>query len=82
MEEYFNEFENSGQDQKLKDDSTEISEEEKYKQKLEEQLKKKTEALYAEVSDKAAAKKIQDMVNVNMDEQYQYVQISFRFGSD
>ena len=88
MEEYFNEFENSGQDQKLKDDSTEISEEEKYKQKLEEQLKEKTEALYAEVSDKAAAKKIQDMVNVNMDEQYQYVQISlngailFDSGSD
>mgnify|MGYP004457619493 FL=1 len=88
MEEYFNEFENSGQDQELKDDSTEISEEEKYKQKLEEQLKEKTEELYAEVSDKAAAKKIQDMVNVNMDEQYQYVQISlngailFDSGSD
>ena len=31
MEEYFNEFENSGEDQKLEDDSTEISEEEKYK---------------------------------------------------
>ena len=42
----------------------------------------------SEVSDKAAAKKIQDMVNVNMDEQYQYVQISlngailFDSGSD
>lgn len=88
MEEYFNEFENSGQDQELKDDSTEISDEEKYKQKLQDQLKQKTEELYAEVSDKAAAKKIQDMVNVNMDEQYQYVQISlngailFDSGSD
>ena len=29
MEEYFNEFENSGQDQELKDDSTVISDEEK-----------------------------------------------------
>ena len=56
MEEYFNEFENSGQDQELKDDSTEISDEEKYKQKLQDQLKQKTEELYAEVSDKAAAK--------------------------
>ncbi len=88
MEQYFNEFENSGQNVETQDESSEITEEEKFQKKMAEELKKRTEALYEEISDKAAAKKIQDMINVNVDEQYQYVQISlngailFDSGSD
>ncbi len=88
MEQYFNEFENSGQNEEKEDVSMEMTEEEKYQKKMADELKKRTTELYQEVSDKAAAKKIQDMVNVNMDEQYQYVQISlngavlFDSGSD
>lgn len=88
MEEYFNEFENSGEDPKTADDTSELSEEEKYKQKMAEELKQRTEELYEEVTQKTEEKDIQDMVSVNMDEQYQYVQISlngailFDSGSD
>ncbi|WP_026835636.1 OmpA/MotB family protein [Eubacterium xylanophilum] len=39
-------------------------------------LKKKTEEMYEEVAEKAGDKKIEDMINVNMDEKFQYVQIS------
>lgn len=88
MEQYFNEFENSGEDPKTEDDTSELSEEEKYKKKMAEELKDRTEELYEEVTQKTEEKNIQDMVNVNKDEQYQYVQISlngailFDSGSD
>nr|MBP3598246.1 flagellar motor protein MotB [Eubacterium sp.] len=88
MEQYFNEFENSGQNVESQDESSEVTDEEKYQKRMADELKKRTEELYEEISDKAAAKKIQDMINVNMDEQYQYVQISlngailFDSGSD
>lgn len=88
MEKYFNEFENSGEDETAEDDSSELSEEEQYKQKMAQQLKEKTEELYEEVNESATNKNVQDLVRVNMDEQYQYVQISlngailFDSGSD
>lgn len=88
MEQYFNEFENSGQNIEAKDESSEMTEEEKYQKKMADELRERTEALYEEVSDMAATEKIQDVINVNMDEQYQYVQISlsgailFDSGSD
>lgn len=88
MEQYFNEFENSGEQPKEEQDTSELTDEEKYKKKMADELKDRTEELYDEVTEKAASKKIEDMINVNMDEQYQYVQISlngailFDSGSD
>lgn len=88
MEQYFNKFENNGEDPETQDDSSELSEEEKYKKKMAEQLKERTEELYEEITLNAEKRNIQDMVNINMDEQYQYVQISlngailFDSGSD
>lgn len=88
MEQYFNKFENSGDAENQEEDSTELTEEKKYEKKMAEDLKKRTEKIYEEISEKAASKQIQDMININMDEQYQYVQISlsgailFDSGSD
>lgn len=76
MEQYFNEFENSGEEQQLEEDTSEMTEEEKWKKKMAEDLKEKTTALYEDVNEEAANRKIQDMINVDMDDQYQYVQIS------
>lgn len=88
VEQFFNEFENNGEDPKTEDDSTELTEEDKLKKKMEEELRQKTEEIYEDVTQKAADKNIQDSIEVNMDEQYQYVQISmngailFDSGSD
>lgn len=88
VEQFFNEFEENGSDPSQTEDSSELSEEKKYEQKKLEELKEKTEEIYTEVSEMAAEKDVQDMINVNMDEKYQYVQISlngailFDSGSD
>ena len=88
MEQYFNEFENSGKDPDREDDTSEMSEEEKYKKKMAEEQEERTRALYEEVTQETEKKNIEHMVNVNMDEQYQFVQISlngailFASGSD
>ena len=87
-EQFFNEFEENGSNPSQTEDSSELSEEKKYEQKKLEELKEKTEEIYTEVSEMAAEKDVQDMINVNMDEKYQYVQISlngailFDSGSD
>ncbi len=88
MEQYFNEFENSGKDPDREDDTSEMSEEEKYKKKMAEEQEERTRALYEEITQETEKKNIEHMVNVNMDEQYQFVQISlngailFESGSD
>lgn len=88
MEQFFNEFENTGEDPKSQDDSSELTEEEKFKKKMAEEQKQRTEELYEEVTGKAEKEDIQDLINVNVDEQFQYVQISlngailFDSGSD
>lgn len=88
MEQFFNEFENTGQDPQSQDDSSEITEEEKFKKKMAEEQRERTEELYEEVTGKAEKEDIQDLINVNVDEQFQYVQISlngailFDSGSD
>lgn len=88
MEQFFNEFENTGQDPQSQDDSSEITEEEKFKKKMAEEQRERTEELYEEVTGKAEKEDIQDLINVNVDDSFQYVQISlngailFDSGSD
>ena len=89
MEQFFNEFEESSSDPNQEETSSEILDEEsEWEAKKQAELKSKTTAIYDDVSDRAADKKIQDEINVNMDEKYRYVQISlngailFDSGSD
>ena len=49
---------------------------EQYAQQLKDDQKKRTEELYGEVMDEARQKNVEDQIQVNMDKQYQYVQIS------
>lgn len=79
MESYFAEFEGNTDQETDEGEETleeELSEEEKFEKKQLEELKNRTEELYEEITEKAGSKKIEDMINVNMDEQFQYVQIS------
>ncbi|MFA9463830.1 MAG: flagellar motor protein MotB [Velocimicrobium sp.] len=59
-------------------DSSDVSSDavEQYKAQVEEQKKQMIESLYDEVTDATQAKKIADLVDVSMDSQYQFVQIS------
>lgn len=88
MEQFFNEFENTGQDSQSQDESSEMTEEDKYKKKMADEQKQRTEELYEEVTGKAEEEDIQDLINVSTDDQFQYVQISlngailFDSGSD
>lgn len=88
MEQFFNEFENTGEDPESQDDSSQMTEEEKLKKKMAEEQKQRTEELYEEVTGKAEKEDIQDLININVDDQFQYVQISlngailFDSGSD
>lgn len=88
VEQFFNEFENTGQDQESQDESSEMTEEDKYKKKMADEQKQRTEELYEEVTGKAEKADIQDLINVSTDDQFQYVQISlngailFDSGSD
>lgn len=76
VEQYFNEFENSGAKPDETQDTAEDAEATDFEEKQKQLLKQKTEAIYEEVSQLASNKKIEDTINVNMDEKYQYVQIS------
>ena len=49
-----------------------------YREKIEQEQKERTEALYEEVYAKATESNVADVINVNMDSQYQYVQISLK----
>ncbi len=88
MQQYFNEFENSGSNPSQDEDTSQMTEEQKWEKKMADELKQKTEEIFDEVTEKAASESIEDKINVNMDEQYQYVQISlngailFDSGSD
>lgn len=88
MGQYFKEFENTGEQTDSDEDLENMSEEEKYRQKLAKELEDRTKELYEEISQETQERKIEHMVNVNMDEQFQYVQISlngailFESGSD
>lgn len=82
ISEYFNEFEESGQkDATLNDvDSGKTSDsntkEDAYKKKEEADRIERTEELYGEVQAEARKKSIDDQIDINVDKQYQYVQIS------
>lgn len=84
ISEYFNEFEHTGEDDNAsKDaDSDEKTEEQKikdeYLKEQEQEKKEKAEAMYEEIVGKATDKNIAEVINVNMDAQYQYVQISLK----
>lgn len=84
ISQYFNEFEKTGEDDNASKDanSQEKSEEQKIMDELEakqaEQKKNQAEEMYENVVDKATDKNIAEVVNVNMDAQYQYVQISLK----
>lgn len=90
ISQYFNEFETPGDAQEQNTDTddggeqpeqtSEPADEETLKEKFEreqfEEQKKATEELYGEVVEQAQQKNIEDQININMDKQYQYVQIS------
>lgn len=98
ISEYFNEYENSGEDPQTKEDqeTTEngdqnqqgnqsngddpLNADEKAKEKFlaeqERELKEKAEKLYGQVMDDASKQNVEDRINVNIDKNYQYVQIS------
>lgn len=84
ISEYFNEFEHTGEDDSAsKDaDSDEKTEEQKikddYLKEQEQEKREKAEAMYEEIVGKATDKNIAEVINVNMDAQYQYVQISLK----
>lgn len=88
MEQFFNEFENTGQDPQSQKDISEMTEEDILKKKMEEELKQRTQEIYEEVTGKAEKEDIQDLINVSTDEHFRYVQISlngailFDSGSD
>lgn len=88
MEQYFNEFENSGEKTTADQDTSQKSDKDKFEDEILAALKQKTETLYDEVSGLASNKKIEDVININMDEEFQYVRISmngailFDSGSD
>lgn len=84
ISEYFNEFEKSGnnetdmnEQQGTGQNHQDMSKQE-LEQRIKEKQKQKTEALYEKVVAKATEKNIIDIVNVNMDTNYQYVQISLK----
>lgn len=88
MEQFFNEFEESSSDPDQDKTTSDPTDEDGWEAKKQAELKSKTTDIYDDVSDRAADKKIQDEINVNMDEKYRYVQISlngailFDSGSD
>ena len=87
---YFNEFENSGEDTKQDADAKQQgnqsngdkpleenkSAEEEYEEKKAAAQRAAAEKLYGQVNEDAQAKNIEDQININIDKQNQYVQIS------
>lgn len=88
MEQYFNEFEESSSNPDQDKTTSDPTDEDGWEAKQQARRKDKATAIYDDISDKAADKKIQDEINVAMDEKYRYVQISlngailFDSGSD
>lgn len=84
ISEYFNEYDKTGDDSTAENnaDTEEKTDEQKIKDKLakeeEEQKREQAEAMYEEIVGKATDKDIAEVINVNMDAQYQYVQISLK----
>lgn len=83
ISEYFNEFEKTGKKDADKNDNdsgkTSESDEKSqqdYMKQQEIERKQRTEELYGKVKEKARDKNVEDQININMDKQYQYVQIS------
>lgn len=83
ISQYFNEFEKTGKKDadKSEDDSGKTSEsdtksQQDYQKQQEIEKKQRTEELYGKVKEKARNKNVEDQININMDKQYQYVQIS------
>lgn len=90
ISEYFNEFEDSGEDKKQSGDANDQgaqssgdkplkdqkSAEDEYEEKKAAAQKAKAEELYGQVTEDAQAKNIEDEININIDKQNQYVQIS------
>lgn len=83
--EYFNEFENSGENPDSKEDqSTQAPGDEKIDETTEEAMEKKkaaerkqqAEEIYANMMGQAQKKDIEDEISINLDKDYQYVQIS------
>lgn len=80
--EYYKEFEQSGTSTDNKDKSRrgtadEIAEK-KVKEKMEKEQRDKVKALYTDIKNKASEKDIIDVININTDKNYQYVQISMK----
>ena len=87
---YFNEFENSGEDTEQDADAKlqgnqsngdkpleeNKSAEEEYEEKKAAAQRAAAEKLYGQVNEDAQAKNIEDQININIDKQNQYVQIS------
>lgn len=87
---YFNEFENSGEDTEQDADAKQQgnqsngdkpleenkSAEEEYEEKKAAAQRAAAEKLYGQVNEDAQAKNIEDQININIDKQNQYVQIS------
>ncbi len=109
ISQYFNEFENTGEDDKSKEDQKTTYDGEQNKDTTKEdkkdateseeqtaavtaevenaveekkflQQKEKTEAVYSDVVDAAEAKNVDDDISINVDKDYQYVQISLNGG--
>lgn len=84
ISEYFNQYENTGEDDKAdnKAEGESENDEKKVMDKLKaeelEKKKKETEEMYDKITAKATDKNISEVINVNMDAQYQYVQISLK----
>ena len=98
ISEYFNEYENSGEDPQTKEDqetqengnqnqqgnqsdgNDPLNADERAKERFlaeqERQQKEKAEKLYGEVMDDASRQNVEDRIHVNIDKNYQYVQIS------
>ncbi len=79
MSEYFAEFEEAGKDGEDSKNPTSTEEpitEEEYKAQELEKLKKETEEIYESVMGQAKELNVEDEISINMDNQYQYVQIS------
>lgn len=83
ISEYFNEFEKSGQkdatqndDEPGKTSDSKTKEEDEYRKRQEAEKQQRTEELYGKVKEEARKKSIEDDIDINIDKQHQYVQIS------
>lgn len=76
ISEYFNEYENGSKNSESSEEDEEAKNVEEYKEQLAEEQKEQTTQMYEEVKDMSDQYKLSDMIDVDMDKSYQYVQIS------